>query len=90
MSTQDATLGLDQSDQSSAIVVNVPAIAERAERQPQRRPGRSRALRRAPTRVELDVDQHQDAQDAPEQGVGRAEAPDAPQPERLVGVQAAR
>ena len=37
--------------------------------------------------VELYVDQHQQAEDAPEQGVGHREAPASPQPERLVGVQ---
>ena len=85
-SSQADRLGLDQSDQSTAIVVKVAAVLR--PRTASRQIARIRArpcVRRAdpapclrlaaPPRVELDVDQDQHAQDAPEQGVGNREAP---------------
>ncbi len=92
MSSQAERLGLDHSDQSTAIVVNVAAtLIERTASSRTRGPIAPRPVaphgRRPSAGVKLDVHQHQHAQDSPEQGVGNREAPAPAQPVRLVGVQ---
>ena len=96
MSSQAARLGLDQSDQSKAMVVKVaavlkPRIASRPHLDP---PGRGvrgpgpapggGAVAAAASSVKLNVDKNQHTQHAPEKGVRRRESPGSPQPERLV------
>ena len=90
LSSQEERLGLYQSDHSKATVVNVPATFN--ERTAKSRTGRDSsplagAARAAAASIELDVDQDQGPQDAPEQGVGNREAPASAQPVPLVGMQ---
>ena len=86
--TQAAMLGLDQSDQSTAIVVKVAAVlTTRIAKQAGGPRGPLGVPPPLAPRVELDVDQHQGPEDPPEERIGAAEAPGPPQPERLVGVQ---
>ena len=92
MSSQADRLGLDHSDQSTAIVVNVAATFDGTHGQARgtwagSRHGPRPRHRSAAAGVELDIDQHQHAQDPPEEGVRNREAPAPAQPVRLVGMQ---